>query len=34
VSYSENLMVIKLVIEDPSSLSLSRVRVILVVKDF
>jgi hypothetical protein len=26
VSYQENLMVIKLIIEDPSSLSLSRVR--------
>jgi hypothetical protein len=30
VSYQENLMLIKLVIEDPSSLSLSRVRLILI----
>ena len=31
VSYQENLMVIKLIIEDPSSLSLSRVRLFKVI---
>jgi len=31
VSYQENLMVIKLIIEDPSSLSLSRVRLLKVI---